>query len=179
MYLGPSMDPSIEMHQTTESREIQTSQVDSNTACTQTSLPLYLSDSCQQTSTSESVGLNLEFTNLEQDVYFTSQDINVGNSTIGTGTSNTDYYQIGTQYSNTGIDFMTQTNMEFPGVTSSCQTDDLYFNSFSNGMPNNGGTNSIQTQTAGTSYNSDMGGIDTITQTEQTNQKSFYLDKWI
>jgi hypothetical protein len=147
--------------QQTENREIQTSQVNSNTACTQTSQALYLNEVNQQT-VSESVNLNLEFTNLDQDVYFSTQEINDNNNT-STGTS--DYYQIGTHYSNNGIDFMTQTNMEFSGVTSSSQTDEFYFNSYSNNLTNSS-TNSIQTQTAFTSYYNEMSGIDTITQTE-------------
>ena len=60
---------------------------------------------------------------------------------------------------------MTQTNMEFSGVTSSSQTDEFYFNSYSNNLTNSS-TNSIQTQTAFTSYYNEMSGIDTSTQTE-------------
>ena len=77
MFMESPIDEPFQIQQT-ENREIQTSQVNSNTACTQTSQALYLNEVNQQT-VSESVNLNLEFTNLDQDVYFSTQEINDNN----------------------------------------------------------------------------------------------------
>lgn len=160
--------------QSTKSCEIQTSEIASNTACTQTSQTAYFNE-VQVGTTDVSVGLNLEFSNLDQEVYFSNTEITEHNDNTNTNNQANNCFQVGTQYSlPNGIDFMTQTNLEYPAiVASSCQTDDFYL------APNYNqhltSTNSIQTQTSTNFYNN-INRIDTIsTQTDQSTM--FTLDK--
>lgn len=144
-------------------REIQTSNIVLNTACTQTSLSSYLNQG--DISSSETVDLNLEFSDLDQEVYFSGIDEQPSDQ-------NTNCYQSNTQYT-TSNDFMAQTNLDFCGVASSCQTDDLYFSSSYNENLTN--TNSIQTQTSQAILYNEICGIDMITQTDQNS--SYSLEK--
>lgn len=160
-----SLDHNIEL-QLTESREIQTSEIVSNTACTQTSISSYLNE--VHNNRSESIGLNLEFSSFgDQHVYFSSEDIIQNNTnTISTNTNND--FHVGTQFSN-GINLNSVT--PFHGVASSCQTDEL---SFTDNFAN---TNSIQTQTQTSQVNfySDINEIDSMTQTD--HNRIFSLDR--
>jgi hypothetical protein len=116
----------------------------------------------------ETDDLNLELSVLDQEVYYAASELNVAQTS---GPVSSSWTQAGTQYpvQSNSIDFMSQTNLDFGGVASSCQTDEFYF-----GHNFSGNTSSIQTQTRGGFYTG-IENVDTITQTDHINM--FCLDK--